>query len=621
MVRANRIALPILIAATVVCGAAAVFLRSETLALGAATIATIAVLAATMARSESPPPAPAARNARYTPTTSATVDIIEFARPVEIPTTDASADSVQPEAPGSDMKLEAALQEPGPVPAVALVFSPKLPPGSEPREVVQSLLIAARAAGHPIAAHLWLEDPATDTLRLVEAQGEARPAPVPVKFAAGLLGMAVSKGVAYLGPVELSMEADAPACRWRYVVPLAGSDLRGVAAVDFDDVGEPDRAVLTTISATLRASLSGALALHVARSEVETARALVETCSQLARVLDPDKVLHTALDRAMEIARAQTGSIMIMDAKTRRMRIAAAHGLPDDVVMQTDISEGDGIAGWVLASRTPLVIEDLKGSGFRSRRHGIRSALSVPLADDEGIVGVLNVGSTSYHARLSKSHIETLEALGRTVVAALRNAWASEGARDVYFETLKALSIALESRDPYSHGGIARVMELTDALGAYFGLSSEQAKALRIAAMLHDVGMSASGAVPLAGTPLSTVEWGMLKMHPVIAAQIISQAPALRDVMPIVYHHHEHFDGSGYVAGLAADDIPLGARILAVADAYVAMTSVRAYRSALSHDDAISEIERLAGSQFDPAVVRGLVTVVRQSRGGAHLGN
>ncbi len=232
-------------------------------------------------------------------------------------------------------------------------------------------------------------------------------------MSSGLLGSALTEGTAHLGPIESATPGAPHDHRWRYALPLTGSDLRGVAAIDFEGREEPDSAVLTTISASLRASLSGALALHVAHLEAETARILVDTCSRLARALDPDDVLHSALDHAMELASAQTGSIMIIDPETRRMRIAVAHGLPDDVVATTDISEGDGIAGWVLASRQPLVIEDLKEAGVRSRRHGIRSAVCVPLADEQGMVGVLNVGCTSFHARISRTHLQTLEALGR----------------------------------------------------------------------------------------------------------------------------------------------------------------------------------------------------------------
>jgi HD-GYP domain-containing protein (c-di-GMP phosphodiesterase class II) len=101
-------------------------------------------------------------------------------------------------------------------------------------------------------------------------------------------------------------------------------------------------------------------------------------------------------------------------------------------------------------------------------------------------------------------------------------------------------------------------------------------------------------------------------MHPVIAAEILEQAPALREVAPIVYHHHEHYDGAGYVNGLSGAEIPLGARILAVADAYVAMTSMRPYRQAMSHEAAVAELRANAGTQFDPHVVEALVDVAAE---------
>jgi HD-GYP domain-containing protein (c-di-GMP phosphodiesterase class II) len=615
MNRTTRTIIWVLFGGALVSAAVAVSLESELAALLSASCASIGVfLIFATPRASRPPlqatrPKPAANpRSVYMPTSSATMDVLELSKPVVFE----SSDSYMPEP-----LQEAAVPPPAPQPAQEVAapasapvysFTPRLPAGSEPQEVVESLLVGAHAAGNPIAAHLWLEDPATDTLRLVAAVGPARPEAVPISLTGGLLGAALAEGTAHLGPIEATTPDTADLRRWRYALPLTGPELRGLAAIDFEDADEPDRAILTTLSATLRASLSGALALHIARVETKAARVLVETCTELARVLDPDDVLRTALDSAMSLSGGQTGSIMLVDPETRRMRIAVARGLPDEIVSATDISEGDGIAGWVVASRQPLVIEDLKNRGDRSRRHGVRSAVCVPLIDDMGVIGVLNVGCNAFHARFSRSHLDSLDALGRTVVVALRNAWKAGGAKDLYFDTLKALALALEARDPYARGGIARVVRLTDAIGAHFALSREDATALRIAAMLHDVGMSAAGTVaPTTEGPLSTVEWGMLKMHPVIAAEIMSQAPALASVIPIVYHHHEHFDGSGYVDGLSGDAIPLGSRILAVVDAYVAMTSGRPYRPALTSAQAIGELRRLSGSQFDPAVIGGLL--------------
>jgi len=193
----------------------------------------------------------------------------------------------------------------------------------------------------------------------------------------------------------------------------------------------------------------------------------------------------------------------------------------------------------------------------------------------------------------------------------LRSAQAVESSRDLYFDTLKALALALETKDPYARGTTEKVLGLATALGRRMALEPRQQQALRVAALLHDVGMAAVGdAAAVGDRPLSTVEWGLLKMHPVIAADVLSQAPALHDAVPIVYHHHEHFDGDGYVVGLSGEQIPIGARILAVADAFTAMTSDRPYRQARSAAEALQEIEALSGSQFDPDVVAVLFEVV-----------
>jgi HD-GYP domain-containing protein (c-di-GMP phosphodiesterase class II) len=145
-----------------------------------------------------------------------------------------------------------------------------------------------------------------------------------------------------------------------------------------------------------------------------------------------------------------------------------------------------------------------------------------------------------------------------------------------------------------------------------FNLSDQEHEALRIAALLHDIGMASVGeAVTTGDRTLTTIERALLKMHPQIAAEILAEAPALRYVVPIVYHHHEWFDGAGYLTGVAGESIPIGARILAVADAYVAMTSNRPYRRAFTTAEALRDLEDKAGTQFDPEVVDALRDILR----------
>lgn len=489
----------------------------------------------------------------------------------------------------------------------------RIPPGLEPEIVLGALRDSVAHIGTPVSAHLWLADEPTGTLRRVAAVGPMAPSSQPVLLSDDdVMVRACTGGTAELGPVVRVRGGSDPSTIWRYALPVSAGDTRGVAAVDMQSATEVDASTLPEVTAPLRGSLAGALGLHVARLELETAQMLIGAARDLSRMLDPHEVLALSLRRAMELSEAQTGSIMLLDADTGRLAIEIAEGLPAEVVQDTTLAEGEGIAGWVLASHQPLLIEDLPARTPAARRHGIRSAVSVPIADDDGILGVLNVGSRSFPARFTESHLASIEVLGRQTATALRNARAVVESRKLYFDTLKALAIALETKDPYSRGGTERVLEYVEAIASAFGLAREEHDAVRIAALLHDIGMTAAGeGVALASRPLTTVERALLRMHPQIAAEILAEAPALERVVPIVYHHHEWYDGEGYLNGLSGESIPLGARILAVADAYVAMTSDRPYRAAFSASEALRELQDKAGTQFDPVVVEVLRDILR----------
>lgn len=493
-------------------------------------------------------------------------------------------------------------EPPPPPPPVAPQV--RIPPSLDADAILHSLADAVTPSGAAVAAHMWLEDPSSATLRLVAAVGPMSPAPQPLALDDPILGKAASTGAAALAPLARVQSAGMEKVIWRFAIPLSPGGARGVAGVDISVTSDPDGMLLANQTAPLRGALSGSLALHIARVETEMATALVEVARDLSRRLDPDEVLETALDTAMKISDAATGSIMLTQPSTGRLKIAISRGLPTEVVQDTSLAEGEGIAGWVLSTGQPLLIEDLAARPKAGRRHGVRSAVSVPIADSDGTLGVLNVGSRGFPARFTESHMQALETLGKQTAVALRNANAVASSRELYFDTLKALALAMETKDPYARGGTERVLSIATDIGNAMGLADDAQQALRVASLLHDIGMSATGETVGSGNrPLSTVEHGLLKLHPQIAAEILQELPALREVVPIVYHHHEWFDGHGYGGGIAGEAIPLGARILAVADAYVAMTSDRPYRLAMSTAQALAELTEKAGAQFDPSVV------------------
>lgn len=172
-----------------------------------------------------------------------------------------------------------------------------------------------------------------------------------------------------------------------------------------------------------------------------------------------------------------------------------------------------------------------------------------------------------------------------------------------YHEIIECITSALDAKDAYTAGHSKRVSEMSLTLSKALGLSAQDTTNIHIAAHLHDIGkIGIPDAILNKEGNLNEYEWNMIKSHPGIGAQILSKSKRLSELIEIVLHHHERFDGKGYPDGLAGKNIPLGARIIAICDSIDAMTSHRKYRKALSWDDCYQEIEKGLGSMYDPFI-------------------
>jgi putative nucleotidyltransferase with HDIG domain len=168
---------------------------------------------------------------------------------------------------------------------------------------------------------------------------------------------------------------------------------------------------------------------------------------------------------------------------------------------------------------------------------------------------------------------------------------------------LTDLTNAIESRDPSMLGHSARVADLAVTLGRTLGWTSERVEVLRLGGLLHDVGkLAVSQRVLAKAGPLDPDELESIRQHPLTGARLLEPIAEARPALGCVLFHHERWDGDGYPTGRAGDAIPLEARVLAVADAYDAMTTSRPYRRALTTRSALDEIARGAGTQFDPVL-------------------
>lgn len=192
------------------------------------------------------------------------------------------------------------------------------------------------------------------------------------------------------------------------------------------------------------------------------------------------------------------------------------------------------------------------------------------------------------------------EALGKARAAAKEN-------QELFFNSIRALAAAIDAKDPYTRGHSERVARYAVTIARHMGLPTEEVRKVRIAALLHDVGkIGIDDRILRKPTALTDEEFEVMKTHPVKGAVIMGQIPQLREIIPGMKHHHEKWDGSGYPDGLLSEEIPMLARIVAVADTFDAMTTTRPYQKAMQLEYVVSRIKSFSGTRFDPVVVSAL---------------
>jgi HD-GYP domain-containing protein (c-di-GMP phosphodiesterase class II) len=244
-------------------------------------------------------------------------------------------------------------------------------------------------------------------------------------------------------------------------------------------------------------------------------------------------------------------------------------------------------------------------------REVVQTAACLPLKVDGQIVGGLDVCFKSAHS-FAEDELNILSILAQQAAVAIYKAQLLDQVHYSYLSTIHALAAAVEAKDPYTRGHSERVRRLAVATGQEMGLDERQLQLLNLAALFHDIGkIGVPESILSKPTPPTPEEMDVLRQHPVWAEPILRHIPDMPELVTIVRHHHERYDGQGYPDGVSSRDHPLSA-IIFVADAYDAMTSERPYRKALSHHAALEEIRRHAGTQFVPQVVEAFVRVMAQ---------
>jgi len=335
---------------------------------------------------------------------------------------------------------------------------------------------------------------------------------------------------------------------------------------------------------------------------------------QLMRSINPffernelKQLLHACVAMVAEVMEARIVSFMFFDEDGKELLIRSSHGLDPETVANTRVRAGDSVAGWVAQTSEDLCVEDIEADRrFRRMNHPqyeTKSLLCVPLRVGGETVGVVNVNNKTTGAPFDTDDLSLLVAITRRVGVVIDRVRTAGAAADVstVLATLRAIVRARRmSVLPSSRGTFKVAIDL----GRRLALDESELEVLGYVARVHDVGMLALGENLLGNSRRWTdSEYRQVESHPQASVQILKPIEFASKVNLLILSHHEHVDGTGYPRGLRGEEIPLGARILAVLDAYEAMTSGRPYREPFTPAEALDELRRCAGKQFDPRVV------------------
>lgn len=241
------------------------------------------------------------------------------------------------------------------------------------------------------------------------------------------------------------------------------------------------------------------------------------------------------------------------------------------------------------------------------------SSIYMPLTVRGKGIGILSLSRAGAEHPFSLPDVELVSVLGGQAAAAIENARLYEKLEQSYLSTIVTLSGIAEAKDFYTDKHMKDIAEYSVDIARKLGLSEADVENIRMAALLHDLGkITVPDDILKKPGRLSEEEMEVIRKHPAHGAKMIESIEPMKDAREIIRHHHEYYDGSGYPDGLRGEDIPLGARIIGVADAFDAMTSNRPYRKALPMDKVIKELKDFSGIQFDPDIVKVLILILRE---------
>lgn len=362
---------------------------------------------------------------------------------------------------------------------------------------------------------------------------------------------------------------------------------------------------------------------------------LFDIVRSLNSIIDLETLLNQIVASAAEMLEARGGALLLVDEASGELQFKVTLGMAASQLRSASLPVDDrSLEGSVALWGKPCIENDVQqrpylfGLATRQGDYKVEAVVCVPLKAYDNVMGVLEVLDRVADNDFTGDDAKLLGALSDAAVIAIENvrlyeeehrhaqrlAQAYEELQNTYQATLHALTGMLDTRDVATHGHSIRVVAYTLRLAAEMGITDPAyLRTIEQGALLHDVGKIgvADGILRKTG-PLNEQDWTEMRSHPELGYKMLKGIEFLRQSLPIVRHHHEHWDGTGYPEGLKGEQIPLEARIFSVVDAFDAITSDRPYSKARTYEQVVEILLQESGKTFDPAVVQAFISIPQE---------
>ncbi len=339
---------------------------------------------------------------------------------------------------------------------------------------------------------------------------------------------------------------------------------------------------------------------------------------RIARDIDDfGQMLEDLMDLILEVVPASRGYIFLVERDTDAL-VPYVRRAPGAVARDTELVVSRTILNAAVARRESVLCDDaLVDERFVHSQSicdlKVRSAMCAPLVNRGKVLGVIYVDSTDRSNLYTKDDLALLSAMALKAGTSLDNARLYDDLRNLFYNTVETLIRAIQARDRYTSGHSARVSRYALLVADKLGFGTKEKRELYLASMLHDIGkIGIPDELLNREGKLTADQMRRIRNHVKVGASMLKALGEMHPIVPLILHHHEAWDGSGYPDGLEGEQIPLMSRILAVADTYDAMTSDRPYRKAVSVGETLDEIKRCSGQSFDPRVVEAFLEVMEE---------